>query len=295
MFSFKKGLIPCIKIKGGRLNDKIISVCPESFSRKKDKDEEKNFVKINEDDNNVPKKLYKNIVVDDGNLQLIPGYKERDLVYVTGPSGCGKSTFCSMWVEQWKLLHPNGNIILISPISDDKVINRLNPLRLKLSEKNFVDPTTKITLEEVAGSCIIFDDIDAISDKNIKKGIEDFRKQILITGRHYNISSCSTTHKATNYNETRDLLNESHFVTFFRGGTNNHIIRFMKNYLGLSRKMIRHILNSKSRTITIHTKYPQFVLLKDYCYILDDDEDADCSDNEVVEEVYDQSVDSDSD
>ena len=286
MFSFKKGLIPCIKIVGGRLNNKVISVCPESFSRKKDKNEEKDFTKVNEDDDKVPQKLYKNIVVNDGNLQLIPGYKERDLVYVTGPSGCGKSTYCSMWVEQWKLKHPNGNIILISPISDDKVINRLNPIKLKISEKNFVNPETKITLDEVRDSCIIFDDIDAISDKKVKKGIEDFRKQILITGRHYNISSCSTTHKATNYNETKDLLNESHFVTFFRGGINKHIVRFMQSYLGLSPKTVRKILNSKSRAITIHTKYPQFVLLKDYCYILEDDELNSNSDEEIMEEVY---------
>lgn len=287
MFSFKKGLIPCIKIIGGKLNNKKIAVCPESFSRKKDKDEEKRFVKINENDKHIPKKLYKHIIVDDGDLQLVPGYKERDLLYVTGPSGCGKSTFCSKWVEQWKIMHPTGKILLISPISDDEVINKLKPLRIKLSEENFVDPDTRITLDECSDTCIIFDDTDAITNKKIKKGVEDFRKEVLITGRHYNISSCSTTHKATNYKETSDLLNESHFVTFFRGGVNNHVIRFMKTYLGFSNPLVRQILNSKSRSITLHIKYPQFVLLKDYCYIIEDNEMDDHSDNEFIEEVYD--------
>jgi hypothetical protein len=268
MFSLQKGLIPCIKIKGGKLDNKIISIIPENFSRIQKKNNINKPFNPNPGCKNLPKGQFKEIFVDDGSLQLIPGYKERDLLYVTGPSGCGKSTFCSKWIDEYKHKKPLSRIILISPITDDLCINKFNPIRIKLTEENFIGDN-KITLDECANNLVVFDDVDAIPNRKIRQGVYNFRDEILLTGRHYNISSCSTSHIATDYKKTRNLLNESHFVCWFRGGSNKQITNFLKNYIGLEKDLFNKVMNSKSRAIILHTKYPRFILCDDYCYMLE--------------------------
>jgi hypothetical protein len=116
---------------------------------------------------------------------------------------------------------------------------------------------------------VIFDDIDAISDKKVKQAVMDFRSQILLTGRHYNISVLSTSHMICDYRATREQINESHFITFYpAGGANYHIKRFLKEYCGLKQNDITKILGLPSRWVTVHKNYPMYVLSKDHAFML---------------------------
>lgn len=223
------------------------------------------------DTEEISKNDFNEITVHDGCIQQIPCYEDRECLYLTGPSGSGKSTQCVMYCREWKKMNKgkDNNIVLISPIEDDDNVNSLNPLRLSLSEENFIDPDTKIDLEELSNCCVLFDDIDAIPEKQIKEACRDLRNRILLTGRHHNITSLSTSHIACNYKETRDCLNESHYITFFpAGGSNYHIKRFLKSYCGLSNDEIKKILSLPSRWVTLHTKYPMYVMSKDYAYVI---------------------------
>lgn len=249
MFTSKKknSKRPAFKVKKGTMSGKLFYIGKDEL---KDKDG------------------FKSLTVHDGMVQQVPSYKDRECLYITGPSGSGKSTYCSQYASEYKKKFPKNNLVLISPITDDDCLSKLNPIRITPNEENFLsdDP---VTLEELKNSLVIFDDIDAISDKKIKEEVINLRSQILLTGRHYKISVLSTSHMICDYKNTREQINESHFITFYpAGGANYHIKRFLKEYCGLKPSDISQILGLPSRWITIHKNYPMYVLSKDSVYIL---------------------------
>jgi energy-coupling factor transporter ATP-binding protein EcfA2 len=244
--SKKNSIRPAFKVKKGRLSGKVFHVAKDDID---------------------PESGFKDLTVMDGMIQHIPGYKDRECLYITGPSGSGKSTYCSQYAREYKKKHPKNNLVLISPISDDDCLSKLNPIRVTPNEENFInDP---ITLEEVRDSLVIFDDVDAIHDKKVKEAVMNFRSQILLTGRHYCTSVLTTSHMICDYKATREQINESHFVTFYpSGGANYHIKRFLKEYCGLKPAEITKILKLPSRWVTVHKNYPMYVLSKDSVYML---------------------------
>jgi hypothetical protein len=112
---------------------------------------------LNSDENDItiPKKLLKyynhfhdlnnncsdEFEISDGTIYPIPNTKTRECFYIAGPSGSGKSTFSSKYAENWKkFFNKKGNhITLFSKVSNDDVLDELNPIRIPL--ENIVDET----------------------------------------------------------------------------------------------------------------------------------------------------------
>lgn len=247
-FSLKKGARPVFKIKGGRLNGSIVRLNEQS------------------NDDNFPE-----IVVQDGTLQQIPSYEERDCLYIAGPSGAGKSTYAASYAREYKKKFPNNNIVLISPKIDDPVLNVLNPLRINLCEENFLDPETKLTVDELEDTLCIFDDIEGIADKQIKDEVQRLRDNILVLGRSKHISCISISHLITDNKNTKYCITESPFVTMFpSGGLNYQYTRFLKTYCGLTNAQIHKILReTPSRWITLHKAFPFYIISKDMAYMIE--------------------------
>jgi len=244
MFNLNIGERNAFKIKGGKNNGKVVKINTE-----KDKGD------------------FNELIVEDGSIQQVPSYKDRDTLFICAPSGAGKSTYLASYAKEYKRKYPNNNLVLISPKEDDEVLNQLNPIRIRLDDENFVDPDTKIDLDELEKSLVMFDDICAIADDDVKKGVMELRDRLLTLGRSKKISTAITSHMITNHKETRVPLIESQFLVFFPGGgltyqSNN----FMKRYCGLSNKQVQKINSTPSRWICFHKNYPMYVLAKDCAY-----------------------------
>lgn len=238
-----------VKINGGKYNGKIISVSDNIGS--------------DEISHN-----FKDLILKEGKFQHIPNPDlNREVLYICGPSGSGKSTYTKNFITEWKKLHKTYDVFLISPFKEDPSIDALKPKRVKLDESLIDDP---ILCEHLKDSCIIFDDIDSISDKAVRKAVYKLLFECLEIGRHYNITVVQTNHILCAGNDTKRILNECHHITFFpHSGSKKTIEYLCKNYGGLDRKDISKIKKLKSRWATIHRNYPISISTENGIFIPD--------------------------
>ena len=98
-------------------------------------------------------------------IQLTPSSKdERSMIYVVGMSGSGKSYWTTNYVKEYLKKLKKNKVFLISPISDDKNINSLKPIRINPNSAEFYnDPPV---CEDFKDSILICDDIEAYDKKN---------------------------------------------------------------------------------------------------------------------------------
>lgn len=282
----EKGEIrPVARVKGGKLKNKIVYFYPNFVLNEYLNVKEYRLNNINKLQNNNNSNTYNitysnnkstpfftKLDLKDGVLEQIPFGKERDCLYICGPSGSGKSykvmEYCK-WYNNLKLPNIMNNktktIYLISPKEDDKNINSIKNLApIELDEENFVDEDTKMTVEDLANSLVIFDDIEAISNIKIRNGVRDLRDNILLLGRSSSVYCVITNHLVMDYKNTRVPLLESQFYTYFPGsGANRGNINYFTNYCGFDKQMINRLLNVRSRSATIHIHNPQYLLTKD--------------------------------
>lgn len=199
--------------------------------------------------------------------QMLESGSERG--YIAGAAGSGKSTYVGKYIEQYKKMFPGRPVWVFSRVENDYEIDRNDVNRMILNKSILQNPISPDELTGKNGSLCIFDDIDTIPDKKINDAIHKLRDDITETGRHKKITCLSTGHQLMNYKKTRDLLNESNFVTFFpRSGSAYHIRRFLQLYCGLDKINIEKILRLPSRWVTIYKVYPIYVISERNCYLI---------------------------
>jgi predicted AAA+ superfamily ATPase len=241
-------------IKGGKYNGQTISIDTD-FSR---------------DANNEGK--FKEIVIHDGTLEIMPpANNKRQCIFIIGPSGSGKSYFCSQYLTRYKNIYPNNDIVLISPVTDDKILNRHNPIKLSINDSNFLDPESRVELEELRDKLVIFDDISALKDKKLREGVQQLVQEVLLTGRHYNISCLITEHLLILSNTyIKHCINESHALVLFpKSGSKYHTKRILKEYAGFGPKDINKVLSIPSRSVFIHKNFPPYIVGKDCAFMIE--------------------------
>lgn len=289
MFSFKKGRRIAF-IKGGKLDGKFIRVdnvqsskccqdCGKCSSKKacckiskKGGCSEcgvlKNMISMGGDDSlagfllqqelkNVIKDERKMINIDDGTLIPMPNPKQRECLYIGGPSGSGKSTYASNYIKIWRYMFPKRNFFLFSNVEKDPCLDKLKPTRIKL-DASFVDEPLNTKL--LANSICLFDDVDFIKDKAIRKSVTDLRDSLLGEGRHENIYVITTNHVLTDGNKTKFSLVEATAITMFPATDTYHVEQVLKRYCGFGAKVVKHIQSLNSRWVTVSKRCPTYVM-----------------------------------
>lgn len=230
----------------------------------------------------IKDRLGKEFILNDGMLEPVPDIeKERDVLYVSGPSGAGKSTFIATYLKNYCDIFPDNDIYMFSCVDSDPAFEMFESngpkkyrdklIRIVLNSEYLEDirQGEGITEHDLANSAVIFDDIDVMSDKTLKENIINLRSKCLEIGRHFNITTCCTTHQLCNYNKTKILIQESNKVVVFpRSGSTYHISRFLREYCGMKKNEIDKFINLPSRWVMIHKSYPQYILYKDGAYLV---------------------------
>jgi hypothetical protein len=236
--SDKKGKA-IVTIKGGKFNGKTIYLSDDPVS---DSGLHKSFDKLE---------------VTDGTFQVLPNKKsERDVGMIVGKSGSGKSYWIKQWVKEYKKMHKDRPIFLFSSLLEDKSLDEIEPQRMKIDDSLLTDP---IEADELENALVIFDDIDALTNKKQKEAVYTILNKILTIGRHFNTSVLITSHLA-NGNLLKTILNELHFFVYFPQSTTRTTLYVLENYIGVSKKMFPLIKATRSRWACVFNNYPSSII-----------------------------------
>ncbi len=245
---FEATALRCVK----NLNNKIVSVY--------DGDEED------------ISKVFNTMTLHQGKFQHIPDTtKERGILYISGPSGSGKTTYTKNYIKACRVYNKKMKVYLFSALDSDESLDEVGPLRVKIDNSLITDP---IKLDEFEkGSMIIFDDVDVISDKNLRDAVYKISNQVLEIGRHYHLSAIFTNHLSTGGNVTKRILNECHAVIYFpHSGSMRGLNYLLQSYVGLDKKDIKNIKKLKSRWACIFKNYPQICMTEKNIFVLSSDD-----------------------
>ncbi len=205
-----------------------------------------------------------------GTIQQIPPKKDRFCQFIFGASGSGKSFYASKLIKEYKRYNSTNHIYLISPKDSDECLDQLNINRVALNFDNWLSDTKIDDLNEWESCLILFDDCEAISDKELRNSVDAFRNKCLLQGRSYHISIITILHVGMNGATTKIPLLESQFITVYpNSGSNTQIERLLSTYCGMSKLQIKSLLNIKSRSVTVHKQYPMYVLSDHSFYLLE--------------------------
>lgn len=203
----------------------------------------------------------KEITLQCGEMFILPS-ELTERVFIAGKSGSGKSCIAAKYMNEFRRLHPDRTIFLISRHDDDPAYKPIPHTQIPLSafenlEKGAPPP---IELEELANSLVVFDDCDNLQDKKVSEACKKLCDSIITNGRKFGIYSLWLNHLLLDYKNTRTLLMEANKVIFFLSGDNRLSAEYLKRYMGFSAKTIKRILELKSRWVCLSTTMPNYVI-----------------------------------
>jgi hypothetical protein len=213
---------------------------------------EKNFdVRLYEDDLEGDDKYI------DSTCKLLPLQMRDDrlVMYIAAPSQAGKTTFVFQFVNELQKRKKIEKIFVVSDKESDQ-LDALNPVRMKLDDqllKFKYDPL------KFANCLFIFDDIDSISDKDVRAKVFKMQDRMMKLGGEYKTHLISTYHLISNRQETRYILFETHYIVIFpKTGTVNQFTNLFNNYIGIDKDQQQEIMKQKSRWVCIHKNHPRY-------------------------------------
>ena len=194
----------------------------------------------------------------DKSVKMLPDLTvERECIYIYGSSGCGKSYLSKEYAKLYKKYYKDNDIFLVSSLDFDKTLADLKCKRIPLN----IDVLSKISLDTLENSLIIFDDSDTPSDKEVQKMIDNLKDEIAQKGRHTRTSAIFTTHMACNFNRTRVLLNECcKFVIFPGAGGLKQQERLLVTYGGLDPIEFKRLIKLKSKWLMFYNRFPNYIM-----------------------------------
>lgn len=213
--------------------------------------------------------MNKVILDEPGHFLPLPSTKERKCYFFNGAAGSGKTFTASKIIAMHKqALYPEHKVYVFSEVEKDKVVDELNPERVKIDASWIESPPDPQYFKD----CVcFFDDVDAISDKEIKEAVMDFRRQLLNMGRHRKVFVFCTNHALTGGRETSDMIRESHFILFFPGlNPKAKIKKFMIDNMGIEKAKAEYMLHPdrKSRWIMISKEAPMYCMTENELFSL---------------------------
>jgi len=252
--------------KGKMTPSKMRKVKFNLMDREDNSDEDVDSVLLDAFRRDLTAKSKNEIIINDGKFIPTVDPTGRQIFYLAGASGSGKSYLASQYISEYKRIFPKNKVYVFSRIDEDEILDRLNPIRIKIDDELLEDP---IDISQEFKDCLIlFDDTDTIQDKDLKEMVAKLQRDVQEIGRHNNIYAVITKHMLMNSAETRGIINESHMVAFFKGNSTYHVTRFLKVYCGLDKNMIQKILQLPSRWVIIGKNYPMYILYESGAFLL---------------------------
>ena len=146
--------------------------------------------------------------------------------------------------------------------NSNRLLDKIKNLqRLKIDERLIENPVDILkTVDE--NTLLIFDDIDSLP-KKLLDGVMAIIYDCLEVGRSYKIYCIITSHLVNSNNKkfSRIILNESHFITFFKNTNERGNRYFLREYVGYDDKQIDEVLDAdNTRAITVHKFWPNYII-----------------------------------
>lgn len=186
----------------------------------------------------------------------------RQITFVCAPSQAGKTTFVAEFGLMFKKMYELDNIYVFSEKAHDQ-LDILNPKRISLKPPIPTDPFL------FKNSLIIFDDIDGIYDKDVRKDVFSLMERILKLGGECKCHIIITYHMMSNRNETRYLLFECNYIVLFPNtGSKNQFRNLLLNYVGLDSYQVEELMNMNSRWVFLHKNHPRYIVTQHETRIL---------------------------
>ena len=203
------------------------------------------------------KKEFEHIHLKTGNFQVIPNKNsERTVNMVIGSSGSGKTFYICNWIKEYRKIYKKNEVYLFSALKEDVSIDKIKPKRIILDDEFLQEPSD---LEMYRDSVVVFDDCESLT-KHLRAKVYEIMSLILTTGRHYNISVFVVSHQPTKGHETKLILSEAQYITYFPADISRQLVYMLENYCGLDKKEIAKIKKLKSRWTTIYRRYPKAII-----------------------------------
>lgn len=194
--------------------------------------------------------------------------KERGILYVCGASDCGKTTYSLKYIKNFLDIYKDHDFIVFTQSDDFESYEKfgIKPKVIQIDDSLVENP---INIMELKNSIVLFDDVDAIDGKKVRKAIFNLIYKIMKIGRKAKISIIVTYHMVTGGNETRYIIFESQYITLFlEGGSHNQFKNLFKYYLGIDVKKLEDFKKLESRWVTIHKNYPRFMISENEAQII---------------------------
>jgi len=225
----------------------------------------------------------KEISFDD--LNIFPVFKNNNgenqinRISVFGRSGVGKSSLVGKMLDSMKSKqhgNPDREICIISGIKEDMALDKergprgkkLPPERIDLYDPSFAE----MTPEDFEGCIVIFDDIEAMTNKAVSRAVLNLRNTMFETSRHFGTDIISISHNCIGGNLTRYVNSESTGFVLFPGFSQvHHIQTYLKKYGGFSKEAIAKVINigeTKSRWVYCSNMSPAYVVYEHGCYLV---------------------------
>ena len=227
------------------------------------------IIYLNDDDDGVSSLEVQNVEIYPM-LKYKEGEVQNHRIAVLGKSGSGKSHFIGQLLDSMtskKFGNPERKIVIISGVEQDDALDKERgpkdqkslPIRLNLDNERLGE----VTIDDLDGSIVIFDDTENISDKVVNTTLHRLRNSICERGRHHNIDLLSVSHNALGGHMTRLVHSESTGCVVFPQYTQFHTLNaYLTKYIGLSKENISKVvqLGKVSRYVYISNLSPCYIV-----------------------------------
>jgi hypothetical protein len=212
-------------------------------------------------------KMYDKYSLKKGKFQLIPNKnKERDTIFICGQAGSGKSYFTAKYAKEYRRVYPKNPIFLFSEKVEDEQLDEIKGLkRIKLDDSLYLKPFNYTDFKD---SLTIFDDVDAIHNKQLRSAIFFLRDKLLKLGRSQKSSVITTNHSCTGQ-DLKGVLNESNIFVFFMNNYNRSLKYLLNEYLGMDKKQIEALKKKSSRWSVYIKTFPNVILTESEISLID--------------------------
>lgn len=234
------------------------------------------------DEGDCPKNYYAE------DIKFVFPENDQYLHFMFAQPQSGKSYYIGQLIKQYNKQFPKRKIIYVGNHSEgNKLIDEAITNHFKNKDLVYAYPMNEflngnpLDVEKLkrapTSSLIIFDDIDAYNNKE-RLIINSVRDQILKQGRAHNstqksIDCITTNHSAIDYKNTKYVIENCNYLTFFINGTTKHQVETTLNKILdkediLKIKQIMNNTTGKYKRITIHLRHPKYILTNDNLYLL---------------------------